>query len=545
MSGSARKTRKCLTISENINVIKEIRNGRPVKQVASVFGISVAHAYRIFKRKTTLETCQGNGIVPSHSKIIVNKAKHREIDEAVFEWFYHLRKFHGARKPLPVSRALIEARAKHEAKRRGIKTFNASDGWFSRWRWRYRLSKCKKLHGEAGDVSIQSAEEEMEKLRESLKGFDVSNVFNMDELGLFYRTIPSRSVLLECEGDKRQHGRGLKQMKAKDRITVIMSVNATGTCKIPLVVIGSSKNPRCFKRSKPCLSYYSQANAWNDKVTYNKWWYDIFLPQVRRVTKEPVALIIDGFSGHDMNCHDPINQIQVFKLPPNVTSIYQPLDQGIIAALKINYRSKLLERLVLNADKFSQLQLLAQQLPAGCAGLDYVCPAHIADAMTILKQVWDDMSTTVIAGCWHHSHCLPVLNEVEVTEMRNYHKTLKTDVVMSMCSLLSNLNLKDSSVHEMLATMGLDVHRNELKDMASKVLDKWLDVEEMAILDVDGNNDGDDSASVSQVEPLEKVKLLKMMIPMLHEMHSIGAKVEDNVIIDMALNVCVHILDSV
>ena len=59
--------------------------------------------------------------------------------------------------------------------------------------------------------------------------------------------------------------------------------------------------------------------------------------------------------------------------------------------------------------------------------------------------------------------------------------------------------------------------------MASKVLDKWLDVEEMAILDVDGNNDG---ASVSQVEPLEKVKLLKMMIPMLHEMHSIGAKVE-------------------
>ena len=155
------------------------------------------------------------------------------------------------------------------------------------------------------------------------------------------------------------------------------------------------------------------------------------------------------------------------------------------------------------------------------------------------------MSTTVIAGCWHHSHCLPVLNEVEVTEMRNYHKTLKTDVVMSMCSLLSNLNLKDSSVHEMLATMGLDVHRNELKDMASKVLDKWLDVEEMAILDVDGNNDGDDSASVSQVEPLEKVKLLKMMIPMLHEMHSIGAKVEDNVIIDMALNVCVHILDSV
>ena len=65
-----------------------------------------------------------------------------------------------------------------------------------------------------------------------------------------------------------------------------------------------------------------------------------------------------------------------------MTSIYQSLDHGIIAALKINYRNKLLERLVRNADKLSQ--------PAGCAGLDYGCPAHIADAMTILKQVWDD-----------------------------------------------------------------------------------------------------------------------------------------------------------
>ena len=55
MSVSARKTRKCLTISEKINVIKEIRNGRPVKEVAGVFGISVAQAYHIFNCKATLE----------------------------------------------------------------------------------------------------------------------------------------------------------------------------------------------------------------------------------------------------------------------------------------------------------------------------------------------------------------------------------------------------------------------------------------------------------------------------------------------------------
>lgn len=38
-------------------------------------------------------------------------------------------------------------------------------------------------------------------------------------------------------------------------------------------------------------------------------------------------------------------------------------------------------------------------------------------------------------------------------------------------------------------------------------------------LDVDENIDGEDSASVLQVEPLGKVKLLKTLIPLLHEMH--------------------------
>lgn len=45
-------------------------------------------------------------------------------------------------------------------------------------------------------------------------------------------------------------------------------------------------------------------------------------------------------------------------------------------------------------------------------------------------------------------------NELEMIGICNYHKTLKTDIVMSMCNLFSNLNLKDGNVNEMLTTMG-------------------------------------------------------------------------------------------
>ena len=70
----------------------------------------------------------------------------------------------------------------------------------------------------------------------------------MDESGLFYRTIPNS---IQNERDPQQFGRGGKCMKAKDRLTIILCVNATGTCKVDPVFIGTDKNPRCFKDKKP------------------------------------------------------------------------------------------------------------------------------------------------------------------------------------------------------------------------------------------------------------------------------------------------------
>ena len=73
-----------------------------------------------------------------------------------------------------------------------------------------------------------------------------------------------------------------------------------------LVVIGSSKNPRCFQRNPPVLPYFQQAKAWNDSVLFNRWWNEVFLPRIRQWTPEPVVLLLDGFSGHDLGCVDPI-----------------------------------------------------------------------------------------------------------------------------------------------------------------------------------------------------------------------------------------------
>ena len=75
---------------------------------------------------------------------------------------------------------------------------------------------------------------------EILLEYEEENIFNADETGLFYRATPDGTLCF-----KNESLTGSK--KAMDRITVLVCANMTGTEKKKLLVIGKSKNPRCFK----------------------------------------------------------------------------------------------------------------------------------------------------------------------------------------------------------------------------------------------------------------------------------------------------------
>ncbi len=46
------------------------------------------------------------------------------------------------------------------------------------------------------------------------------------------------------------------------------------------------------------------------------------------------------------NHKDPHGQVEIIFLPPNCSSVHQPLDMGIIASLKVRYKHTLLERTI-------------------------------------------------------------------------------------------------------------------------------------------------------------------------------------------------------
>lgn len=183
----------------------------------------------------------------------------------------------------------------------------------------------------------------------------------MDETGLFYRALPTRTYVSREEGD-RTSVRGSKTLRAKDRITLVLSVNADGSCKIPPLLVGSAKNPHCFRDSPSPIPYLSQKNSWVDRDIYKSWWLDIFLPSVRAFTNERVALLMDNCSGHDPSLVDPTGQVEIIFFPPNCTSVYQPLDQGIISAVKTLYKREMLSEFVEAYGKSDELQLLASKV---------------------------------------------------------------------------------------------------------------------------------------------------------------------------------------
>lgn len=66
----------------------------------------------------------------------------------------------------------------------------------------------------------------MRELRKVLSVSKPENIFDMDETGLFYRAIQARTYF--AANESRKTVRGTKALQAKDRVTLLLCVNASG-----------------------------------------------------------------------------------------------------------------------------------------------------------------------------------------------------------------------------------------------------------------------------------------------------------------------------
>jgi hypothetical protein len=121
--------------------------------------------------------------------------------------------------------------------------FRPSTGWIDRFQRRSGLV-YRKVCGEANSVNPEEVVASKDTtLLHLMAEYSPKDIFSADEFGLFYNVLPDKTCTFtgaSCKGIKVN----------KESITVLVCANLDGTEKLPLLVIGKSKQPRCFRNTR-------------------------------------------------------------------------------------------------------------------------------------------------------------------------------------------------------------------------------------------------------------------------------------------------------
>jgi len=75
-----------------------------------------------------------------------------------------------------------------------IRDFKASEGWLSKFKERHGIT-FKSIQGEAAAVDLESVDKwRSDILRKCIVHYSPSDIFNVDETGLFWRLLPDKTM---------------------------------------------------------------------------------------------------------------------------------------------------------------------------------------------------------------------------------------------------------------------------------------------------------------------------------------------------------------
>ncbi|GFS52135.1 jerky protein homolog-like [Trichonephila clavipes] len=217
----------------------------------------------------------------------------------------------------------------------------ASIGWLDRWKKRHGVRQLTITGKKLSKATFANLIAE--------GNYSPQQIYNADETGLNFRALPKKSLASQDE----KSAPGYKM--SKDRVTLMACSNAFGNHKLPLMVIGKSAKPRAFKnvnmKSLPVYYRSQKKKAWMNAMLFKEWFHDQFVPAVKKFNKENdlqqrATLPIDNAPSHPGTEELSSGEIKAIFLPPNVTLLLQPMDQGVLQKLKQIYRKQFLRTLI-------------------------------------------------------------------------------------------------------------------------------------------------------------------------------------------------------
>ena len=382
--------RKQFSIQDKVAALDRIKSGASRSLICKELGLAESSLRGWLKNESKLrDSCMESEDAGSIRKRARFTNDHR-LETAVITWFQQQRAA-GA----PISGPIIQAQAiKFDKQINGESShFSASNGWLQKFKERHGISQFS-IVGESRSADLEAAESFAAKLKKIIAEEDLTmdQIYNCDETALFYKMMPTKTL-----AQKTDINRTAGHKEFKERLTALLCCNKTGKHKVRPLVIGKSAKPRCFKHvnmKKLSCDYANTQRAWMTSTVFTDWFHDSFVPQVRRFMRkskleEKAILLLDNCSAHPPNALvSKCKKIKCVFLPPNTTSKIQPCDQGIISAVKRQYRRRLMQHLleVEGADIPQALKTVTLKL-----------------AMELFGYAWDSLSASSIDSIWMHA----------------------------------------------------------------------------------------------------------------------------------------------
>ena len=218
-----------------MNVIKLHNKGVSSKKLSAEFKCSKTQIGNIIRQKDTILAKWNEGIDPKAKYVNPRHMVYTDLDKKCFEWFCSARDL-----GYVVTGPLILEQTNIFALEMGLDDFSRSTGWLDAFKKQHQI-KFTNLCGESADVPTSVIENYHQSLPDIYQGYHPRDIFNVDESGLFYHQLQTKSLM---QHDDNQNGG--KGQKYKEHFTIIFGCSALGE-KLKLTVIGRSAKSTSFR----------------------------------------------------------------------------------------------------------------------------------------------------------------------------------------------------------------------------------------------------------------------------------------------------------
>ncbi|XP_040175348.1 tigger transposable element-derived protein 6-like [Anopheles arabiensis] len=367
------KKQKCFSQADKLEIIAAHEAGKSRIELMREYGLPLSSFYRIIRqRDSIIQQClQGNGNLRRN-----RGAGFPHVERCVLEWIHQ--QFDQS---LPMEGPTIKAQAKLFSIKLGIEDFCASNGWLHGFKKRHGISFNRSQHEEfrrtlpTGPDGLGA--DWASRFTALLDECDSSDIYSLVETGLFYSCLPEQ--IDHYQGKDCRHGE-----HGKDRVTVLLCGNVTGTDKLPILAIGQTSRATIAKDLPPptIATYECNWNAWLTRELFQAWLKKV--DQTMRETDRQIVLLVNHSSAHAFLCN--LTNVRVIFYSARSGEVQSP-HRTLIRAFKRNFRTELVTHLL------------------ECRKNAIIPNVSIAHAVQVAAQAWDTITSDTIVNSFMQPHC--------------------------------------------------------------------------------------------------------------------------------------------